>query len=69
MGDKEPRIIIIEDDFVLGEQLAVFFSKGYGVSLAILKKESPSLRNRSLTWLLPIFFFPAGKAGLISSVS
>jgi YesN/AraC family two-component response regulator len=51
MGDKEPRIIIIEDDFVLGEQLVVFFSKGYRVSLAnnfdggitLLEKEVPDL--------------------------
>jgi DNA-binding response OmpR family regulator len=64
MGDKQTRIVIIEDDFVLGEQLEVFFGNSYKVSLVTSVKEGISLLEQDVPDLvITDVLLPGGQSG------
>ncbi|HTJ10593.1 MAG TPA: helix-turn-helix domain-containing protein [Dinghuibacter sp.] len=66
MGDKEKetRIIIIEDDFVLGEQLEIFFGNAYTVSLVTSVREGILLLEQEIPDLvITDVMLPGGQSG------
>jgi YesN/AraC family two-component response regulator len=59
-----PRIVIIEDDFVLGEQFLVFFGDNYQVSLATSVDEGIRLLEQEVPDLvITDVLLPGGKSG------
>lgn len=64
MEDKVPHIVIIEDDFVLAEQLGVFFSREYRVSIARQFKEGIQLLEQEVPDLVMTdILLPGGENG------